>query len=1630
MKFRSKTSQIVLAVFLCLCIQNQISAADKLTKPNEPGPWPSIQINTYTGNLFYERSDLFITTRGEIPLEISFSYNSLKHLKDYGYGNGWSFSFGMYYSYIEDDFTVYREEGKEDVFTWDGSGFVPPVGVYDALTEYESGKYILRTKYGIKYYFENDSHYQLTKIEDRNGNATILSYSGGKPTTITDPSGRVLNLSWVNNHLVQITDPNTSPSRVIAFTYDDSWNLIQVTRPLNNTFYYGYDPSGNMTSVTDPNSNTVNISYDVNEAVAGISCIPANYTKTFAYNNCNNTTTVSQVVSTVNRQTIYTFDLSGKVTGIQYPGGGSVSYNWDSQNNLNVFTNETGSTTTYTYDLKGNMLSVTDCRLNSEIYTYESTYNDVTSYRDKNNNLTTYSYDANGNLIIMTDCFNKSVIYTYDSFGNMITSKDKNNFTTIYTYDIYGNQTGLTDPLSFSETRTYDLVGNMLTFTDKRSFTTTYSNDLLDRNTLITDAMGYTRVFVFDANGNLVVETNQNGKTTTYVHDMLNRLVLTIDANGGTFTMVYDEAGNVISETNARGYATTYTYNSRDWVTSVKDCLNNTETFTYNAAGFMLSSTDKGGNTTNYTRNCLGQVTLQTDPNGYTDSFVYDPAGNQTSHTNKNGIPTTYIFDGLGRLTTINYPMSFSEAFTYDAEDNQTGFTDRNGNTTTTVYDALGRALSVTDPTSKTESRTYDGEGNVASSTDKNGKTTTYAYDPLGRLILKTDPAPLSYTESLTWDGIGNLLTSTDRRGKTTTRQYDNLDRLTILTTPMGYTETTSYDAMGNVTSFTNKNGFATTFTYDCLDQLVNTTDPLNFTETNAYNANGHRTGYTDKNGNTTTWNYSCCRLLSETDPLNFTEYYGYDNNGNRITLTNRNGGITTSFYDQLDRLFKTSTPMGNLTQYVLDGVGNVTAKTDANLNTISFTYNTRNELISAVYPDATSVTFTYNNNGDLLQTVNTGGIAETITFAYDVLGRDTSKVTNYGAFTKTISYTLDQNGNILTLTSETGTITYVYDDDNRVTQVTDQNAGVTTFQYDEMGNPVRVDYPNGVSTLTSYDANGNVISVITQTTPPPPPPGNPERTPGIAKNESAREILYDTDYSVVEFLSPVSGTGLGENELVTITVMNFGNIVLPNFIVTYTLGETFVTEFVEVEIPTWGYYIHTFAQTVDLSDPGDYEITACVIAAGDEFPDNDCLTTIISNFIVVTCYQAFTYGYNANGNKTSELRNDGTNIILEYSDRNEPISENNMLTGDLNLIAYKPGGQRLTFSRNGIDEYYYYDLDNFLLSAGDNTFTRDDNGNRITTTTASGDVTTNTFDFDNQLNEVVFPDLSLAHYYYSALGDQLKKNETGITTYSLYSGRTVINEFNASGNPTYYYNPEISITGGSLIGYYYYNGSGSTTLQLNQNQVVVAIESYDFFGNSTFSTGAWMNNKEEFHYMAFAPALGFYFDDEKTFPGYSVYDPNTSITLNPDPFGWHNFRSSPFSEEIGDIKKKKEWEEGVCPEGKGYDADIPIVRDTNDNKSDREREIEKKYLAAVQKACEDKGKEECKGECDYGSLDALCPPICFGNVSDYPKLNAKTKHHENPHAWTDPATAKCICQCLKQEEIDKIRNAYAGKKK
>src|SRR4029077_4890639 len=104
-----------------------------------------LNVNSFTGNVFYQRNDIDIPGMGP-DLSIHFSYNDRNISDDFGYGFGWTFTYSNSYTKDSAHLTITRGDGRKDTFTLSGSVYAPPAGTFDSLFQYQPGKYSLKNK--------------------------------------------------------------------------------------------------------------------------------------------------------------------------------------------------------------------------------------------------------------------------------------------------------------------------------------------------------------------------------------------------------------------------------------------------------------------------------------------------------------------------------------------------------------------------------------------------------------------------------------------------------------------------------------------------------------------------------------------------------------------------------------------------------------------------------------------------------------------------------------------------------------------------------------------------------------------------------------------------------------------------------------------------------------------------------------------------------------------------------------------------------------------------------------------------------------------------------------------------------------------------------------------------------------------------------------------------------------------------------------------------------------------------------------------------------------------------------------------------------------------------------------------
>ena len=434
-----------------------------------------------------------------------------------------------------------------------------------------------------------------------------------------------------------------------------------------------------------------------------------------------------------------------------------------------------------------------------------------------------------------------------------------------------------------------------------------------------------------------------------------------------------------------------------------------------------------------------GSFTWQTEKRDTYDSYgrvanAYDADGNETA--------TSYTVNSVG-LTTGQSTAAPATTYVNSA-----------GTTVTTQH---------------TTSETFDPTRNLTlTSTDANGIVTTETYDALGRLTevwehgRSTSLSPtVEYaytlpdpTKSITLSGVTTQTLNDAGAYNTSVTIDDSLGRVrqTQTPTPQGgrLIDDTFYDSNGNVyQTYTNYWDKTTTptmaldtaddenlvpdedqYVYDGLGrQVEDISKNLAITVTTAvtvYNGDESTTfpPISGTLGTTVAPPYDGTVKTTATDPLGrASKLIEYTADPTLTIPSNTTTGV-----------FKISGGTTDTTTYGYDAAGTLDQTTDNAGDVWSQTYNLLGQETSSTDPDAGASSMSYDPDGNLLQTVNADG--KPTSYTYDQLGRKTAE---YAALTSS------QTNYSSSTSPGNETASWVYDNANAVSAVTDANGQATT---------------------------------------------------------------------------------------------------------------------------------------------------------------------------------------------------------------------------------------------------------------------------------------------------------------------------------------------------------------------------------------------------------------------------------------------------------------------------------------------------------------------------------------------------------------------------------------------------------
>ena len=516
--------------------------------------------------------------------------------------------------------------------------------------------------------------------------------------------------SFLENNVVAVSQPGSIWHfvKLADGTYNPPLGSASTLTSSNGTYQYraktgevmAFDSSGNMTTWTSPAGPVVTIGYTPN-AFAGEE--PASIS-----NNMGRSLSLS-----------YTSGFLTKVSDSSGTGR-SVSFGYDSKNNLTSATDPTGAQTTYTYDSTRHLTAVTTpssatpAKTVTTMIAYDS-LDRIEGMTDPNNH-TSFYYLA-GSRSETDDALNDAQVTYYNARGLDIGDIDPDGNTTVRSYDWLNRPTLTVFPDQNRTINTYN-VSSDLTEIEEDPAPGAASNDPHPAGGTIPPRYKY---YAYDPvfHKQTSASIGWNDQPATYTIDPNRGLTLTKTLPSATaqsqkpvYSYTYDSNGQPLSQTAADGTVTEYTYTTNEDLASA--------TVDYGTGSSSLNLK------TQYAYDGVGNVTSITDPRGIVTQGAYDALRRPTSVTppvdeSGNVDPTSLVYDLNGQLSQsiqhngANASLSATTSYTYDPAGNRTVTTDSSGRTTHYTYDAANRAYEVQQGQSYTVFTNYDAAGRAIS---------------------------------------------------------------------------------------------------------------------------------------------------------------------------------------------------------------------------------------------------------------------------------------------------------------------------------------------------------------------------------------------------------------------------------------------------------------------------------------------------------------------------------------------------------------------------------------------------------------------------------------------------------------------------------------------------------------------------------------------------------------------------------------------------------------------------------------------------------------------------------------------------------------------------------------------------
>ncbi|MCZ8191304.1 MAG: right-handed parallel beta-helix repeat-containing protein, partial [Microcystis sp. LE19-338.1B] len=454
--------------------------------------------------------------------------------------------------------------------------------------------------------------------------------------------------------------------------------------------------------------------------------------------------------------------------------------------------------------------------------------------------------------------------------------------------------------------------------------------------------------------------------------------------------------------------------------------------------------------------------------------FSVEPDGSYRASVGDHG--TLTVSEGIYRLREEDGTLT---VFRADGKFNY--IEDTNGIRLTASY-GDGRLTRLESTWGNSLAFSYNAQGRISQVTEEDGQTSNYEYDATGQYLLSvtTPEGTTRYTyydasaavgsqqaiKSVTFSDNSTLAFVYDSQGRVTQESWNNGARVTNY----------QYDATGGVT-VTDAIGSQTQMLFNEFGLMGRLEDPLDRLTRFQYDSDGNLTSLIAPDNTASVFTYDQKgNVLTSRNALGQQVKFAYEPTFNQLTSVQDQKGNPLSYsYDNKGNLTGITYADGSQETFSRDAFGNVSLSTNRRGQPIEYTYNSRGLLTRKQYTDGTFAAFTYDGRGNLLSAIDADS---SVSYSYDNADRLTKVTYGVGRY---VEYSYDNAGRRTRMANGDGlVVNYGYDDLGQLSQLTDGNGGtIITYTYDAIGRLTREDNGNGTYTTYNYDAAGQLLSLV-----------------------------------------------------------------------------------------------------------------------------------------------------------------------------------------------------------------------------------------------------------------------------------------------------------------------------------------------------------------------------------------------------------------------------------------------------------------------------------------------------------------------------------------------------------------------